>query len=119
MHTGRGGGWLALVLPRLVIVVMLLLDEAGKNPIKIFRILKLGMNQGRGIRIGLDILLEIGLVLDDIVNQATQEDDIRTRTDADILIRKRRGAGKVRVDMDDLGAPLTRFQHKAKTDRVI
>ena len=65
-----------------------------------------------------DVFFVFPTILENDVQQAKQERNVRARTDAHVFIGLRRGAGKARVDHDHLGAGFFGVQHVQQADRV-
>src|SRR5579884_1758752 len=102
MHAGRRSAFLSLVLPASVVVATFLPDQAGEDAIQLLHTLELGIDERGGVGIGLYVLLEVGLVLDDIADEAVEEDDVGAGADAHVLIGHSRGAREAWIDMDHL-----------------
>ena len=78
---------------------------------------KSSLHDQRRVRVVDDVVLEVGLRLDDVADQAAEERDVRAGADRHVEVRDRARARVVRVDVDDLRAALTRLHDPARADR--
>src|SRR5205807_2909399 len=106
------------VLPARSIVVAMVGPQAREDSLQILGILEIVTHDERGIAIRLYILLEIEVVLEDVVDQSSQESDIAANADRGIDISHLRGAREVGIDMNDGCSSLFGRHDPAKPDRV-
>ncbi len=92
--------------------------QAGEDASQVLGILVVVTDDEGGVGIGLHVFLKVQVVLEDVVDEATQEGDIRAHANGRVDIGHLRGAREVRIDMDDRRAALFGRHHPAKPDRV-
>src|SRR5829696_6063994 len=99
---------LSLVTPARRVVLFAVFVPTGEQARGVGALKVLGNDRGR-VGVDLDVLLEVFLVLEDVVDQASQERDIGARPDGRVYVAHRRGAGEARVDVDELGYEVVLF----------
>ena len=57
-----------------------------------------------GVGVVDDVVAEVALVLEDVADDAAQEDDVGAGADGHVEIGDGAGAGEARIDVDDRGA---------------
>src|SRR5215211_795557 len=90
----------ALVAPARRVVLPALPIPAGKIA-RCVSFLELFGDEGRGVGVVDDVILEIPLVLDDVVDQTPQERYVRAWPYGGVDVAQRRGAREARVDVDE------------------
>src|SRR5262249_51463419 len=105
--------------PGLGIVSFLLLIPAGKEAVEIFRVLEVVAQHRRGIGVPGDVLAEISVVGKNVIDQAAEEDNVRTSAERHPDVCHGGGAGETRIDMNDFGAALASFDNPLKPDRMV
>src|SRR6266567_1690754 len=103
-----------LVLPAPAIVGIVVGFQAREDALKVLCILEIITHDKRRIRICLYILLEVEIVLENVIDDASQESDISADADGRVDIGHLRGTRKVRIDMNDGRATLFGRHHPAK-----
>ena len=88
-----------LVSPALGVVLVVLLVVPAEDPIlEVERLVA----QVEGVRVGDDVILVVQLVDDDVVDHRVLERCVGAGPDARVHVRRRRGPGVSRIDVDDL-----------------
>ena len=87
------------------------LHEAREDAVQLFGVLEVVADDRRGVRVVDDERLEErvavpALAVDDVVDEAAQESDVRPGADRRVDIGHGAGAREPRIDVDDLGAVL-------------
>src|SRR3989441_11529482 len=85
------------------------LHHSRKDAVQILGVLEVVADDRRGVGVVDRELLEEGvrvppLAVDDVVDQAAEEGDVRARADRDVQIGDRAGAGEAGIDVDQLRA---------------
>jgi hypothetical protein len=65
-----------------------------------------------------DVLLVFPAILEDVVQDAEQEGDVRARADPHVFVGLGRGAGEARIDHDHLAPVLLGMEHVQHADRM-
>jgi hypothetical protein len=92
---------------------------AGEEARGVLGVLEIPLDHHRAVGVVLDVLLEPGVVLEDVVDDPAQERDVGPGSDLDVPIGHCAGAGEARIDVDDLGAALLGLDHPLKADRML
>ena len=92
--------------------------QAGEDALQVLCILEIITYDKRCIRICLYILFEVEIVLEYVVDDSSQESDIRAGADGGVDISHLRGAREVRIDMNDRCSSLFCRHHPTKPYRV-
>jgi hypothetical protein len=72
----------------------------------------------RHVRVIADVVVLDFVVGEQVVDDTAQENDVRTGTGRDVIVRHRSGSGKARIDHDQLGAAMRlRFRDPFKPAR--
>src|ERR1051326_8348632 len=95
----------AVVLPGLELIPAGLGVPPGEEAVEVLGVAVAFVDDDGSVRVVLDVLREVELVLEDVVDQPTEEGDVRAGTDADEPGRHRARAGEAGVDVDDLRPP--------------
>src|SRR5206468_8469465 len=74
-----------LVAPRRDVVLALVGIPPGEEAVELVGVAELVGDDGRRVRVRLDVLLEVASVLDDVADHAAEERDVGARPDADVL----------------------------------
>ncbi len=111
-------GSLALVGPGGHVVLSGVRVETREQAVQVLGVLELLADQGGGVSVRLDILLEPQVVADHIVDQCAQQHDVGSGTDCDVLVGHGTSPGEARVNVDDLRAPGLGFSHPLVAHRV-
>src|SRR5579885_768728 len=106
------------VLPASGIVEIFIRVQARENAFQFLCILEIIAHNSLCIGICLHIFFEVEFILEHVVDQATQECDIRTCADGCVDIGHLRGTREVRIDVNDCCAALLRSHHPTEADRV-
>ena len=106
------------VLPARRVVRASLGIEAREEAIEILGILIVLTDERRSVRVVLHVLLEEQVVLEDVVDESTEQNDVAACAGRNVLIGKRRGAREARVDVDHTCAAKLRFNNPLESDRV-
>ena len=90
--------------PRRLVILTGLGVHPGEQSAEILGVPEVVVDQGGGVGVGDHVLLEPQVVGEHVVDECTEQDDVRTRTDRDVLIAHRRRAGEAWVDVNHPGA---------------
>src|SRR3954451_16206596 len=90
------------VVPGRRVVDALVWVEPGEEPVEILGVLEALVDDYGRVRVVLDVLVEPALVLEDVVDDAAEEGDVRAGPDRDVRGRHRARARIARVDVHDL-----------------
>ena len=115
-RAGRRRDLAALVHPARAVVHPRLGVVAAEDAAEVLGVLEVLAHQRGGVRVVLDVLLEVGLGLQHVVDEAAEEGDVRAGPDRQVLVGDRARAAEARVDVDDLRAVLLGLHHLAEPD---
>ena len=65
-----------------------------------------------------DVLAKVQLVLNQVIDEATEKNNVCAGADRHLDVGQGAGARETRIDMNNRGALLLRFHNPAKTNRV-
>ena len=97
-----GAAVLFCVGPRRGVIGARFRIESGEQPAQVLGVTVIVMDQRGRIGVRADVLLEPEVMGDDVVDQGTQEHNVRARPDGNVLVRDRRRTREPGVDVDDL-----------------
>src|SRR5438105_15260916 len=92
--------------------------QAGENPFQLLRILEIIANNRCSVCVRLYVLLEVEFVLQDVIDNASQEGDISAHTDRSIDISVFRSTRELWINTYNSCSELFRSHHPAKPYRV-
>ena len=92
--------------------------QAGESPFQLLRVLEIIANNRCSVCVRLYILLEVEFVLQDVIDNASQEGDIGAHADRSIDISVCRCTREMWINMNNRCSALFRSHHPAKTYRV-
>ena len=109
----------ALVQPGARVVLPLLLVPSGKEPVEILGIAEVFTDDRRGVGVVDDVLAKVASLLQDIVDDAPEQREVRPRAERNPDVRHRGRSRKSRIDVNDRGAALAGLDDEAETDRML
>src|SRR3954452_9516778 len=108
----------ALVLPGGGVIGLLLGVPARKQTVQILGVQDTIVDDHRRIGVLEQVLPEVPAVLEDVMDDASQERQIAAGAELDVGARDRARAGEARVDVDHLGAAPLCLHHPLEADRM-
>ena len=116
----RGGRAPGLVVaPGVDRVRAVLRVPAREVPGRVLGVLEAPIDDHRAVGVVLDVILEPGVVLEDVVDDPAQERDVGPGPDRDVAVGHRARPGEPGIDVNDLGPSLLGLDHPLKADRVL
>ena len=88
--------------------------QAGESPFQLLRVLEIIANNRCGVGVRLYVLLEVESVLQDVIDNASQEGDIGAHADRSIDISVCRCTREMWINMNNRCSALFRGHHPAK-----
>ena len=107
-----------LVLPGSRVVGARLRVVAGEHAVQIVDVDEVLPQDRGGVGVSDDVVVEVGVVGQDVVDDAAQEGDVATGAQRYVLVGDRRRAGEPGVDVDDRGALGLGLHHPLEPDRM-
>src|SRR2546428_1522054 len=107
------------VEPSAFIVTVILSVPAGKDASQILSILELLWKNDRSVGVGDHVLAKILLVFENVMNEAPEKQDVRSGAERSPDVCHSGGAAETRIDVNNLGTALSRFDHPLETDGMI
>ncbi len=115
------GGWgnlLALIAPAGGIVAFSNRVIAGEDAAEVFGVTEVFVDERRGVSIAHDVLFEVPLMVEHVLDESTEEGDVRAGANRRVDVRVGGRARVARIDVDHLRAALARLHDEAKADRM-
>src|SRR5947209_8640830 len=92
--------------------------EPAEDAIQLISIFVFIVDDGGCVSECQNVFAKPAVVRKDVVDYSPEESDIGSRPNGHVLIAHGGRSRKMRIDMDQLGAALTRHHRKAKSDRM-
>src|SRR5581483_7748032 len=107
-----------LVLPRGRVVGAVLGVEPAEHAVEVLGVAEVLVDDRRSVGERDDVVAEVLVVLEDVVDDPTEERDVRAGADRDVDVSERAGAREARVDVDQRRATRLGLHHPLEPDRM-
>ena len=90
----------------------------GEQTAEVLGVAEIVVDQRRGVGVGDDVIVEPQVIAEHMVHERTEQHDVGSGPDRDVLVAHRRRAGEPRVDVDHRRATGPRLLHPLEAHRM-